>query len=142
MTLELGGKSSAIVLPDADLEAMAAVLIRSSMRNSGQTCYISTRILAPAERYDEVVDMVTRTVAAARQGDPFDEDTVFGPLATAAQRDVVAGFLESARERGGPGHHGRPGPAGTGRATSSSRPCSPTSRPTCGWPGRRSSDRS
>ncbi|WP_107766874.1 aldehyde dehydrogenase [Nocardioides terrigena] len=100
VTLELGGKSSAVVLPDADLDAMAAVLIRSSMRNSGQTCYISTRILAPAERYDEVVEMVTRTVAAARLGDPFDDDTVVGPLATAAQRDVVTGFLESAREEG------------------------------------------
>src|SRR4249919_1851696 len=45
VTLELGGKSSAIVMPDADLDAMSKVLIRSSMRNTGQTCYISTRIL-------------------------------------------------------------------------------------------------
>ena len=55
VTLELGGKSSAIVLPDADLEAMGRVLVRSCMRNTGQTCYISTRIIAPASRYDEVV---------------------------------------------------------------------------------------
>jgi aldehyde dehydrogenase (NAD+) len=53
VTLELGGKSSALVLPDADLDQMAGVLLRSCMRNCGQTCYISTRILAPAERYDE-----------------------------------------------------------------------------------------
>ncbi|MCU1564200.1 MAG: aldehyde dehydrogenase family protein, partial [Arthrobacter sp.] len=53
VTLELGGKSSAIVLPDADLDAMSEVLIRSTMRNTGQTCYISTRILAPASRYEE-----------------------------------------------------------------------------------------
>jgi aldehyde dehydrogenase (NAD+) len=100
VTLELGGKSSAVVLPDADLDAMAAVLIRSCMRNTGQTCYISTRILAPAERYEEVVDMVARTIAAGRQGDPLDEDTVFGPVATKAQFDSVLGHLESAREEG------------------------------------------
>ncbi|MFE3291027.1 aldehyde dehydrogenase family protein [Rhodococcus sp. NPDC059234] len=100
VTLELGGKSSAIVLPDADLDAMSNVLIRSCLRNTGQTCYIATRILAPAQRYDEVVEMVTRTVAAAKQGDPFDEDTVFGPSATAAQHEIVLGFLESARAEG------------------------------------------
>ncbi|WP_020389618.1 aldehyde dehydrogenase family protein [Kribbella catacumbae] len=100
VTLELGGKSSAIVLPDADLEQMASVLIRSSMRNTGQTCYISTRILAPAERYDEVVEMVTDTVAAAKQGDPFDPESVFGPVATRAQYDTVLGYLRSAEEEG------------------------------------------
>lgn len=100
VTLELGGKSSAIVLEDADLEQMSSVLIRTCLRNTGQTCYISTRILAPASRYDEVVDMITRTVAAAPQGDPFDEATVFGPMASQAQYDVVRGFLESARAEG------------------------------------------
>ncbi|MEV6235023.1 aldehyde dehydrogenase family protein [Saccharopolyspora shandongensis] len=100
VTLELGGKSSAIVLPDADLAAMSKVLIRSCLRNTGQTCYISTRILAPAERYDEVVDLVARTISAAKQGDPFDEDTVFGPVATKTQYETVLGFLESARAEG------------------------------------------
>jgi aldehyde dehydrogenase (NAD+) len=95
VTLELGGKSSAIVLPDADLTAMSDVLIRSCMRNTGQTCYISTRILAPAARYDAVVDMVTSTIAAGKQGDPFDRDTVFGPSATRAQRDTVIEFIRS-----------------------------------------------
>lgn len=100
VTLELGGKSSALVLPDADLDQMAGVLLRSCMRNTGQTCYISTRILAPAQRYAEVVDMVTEVVSAAKQGDPFDEDTVFGPMASEAQLGVVLGFLESARAEG------------------------------------------
>ncbi|GGJ69020.1 aldehyde dehydrogenase family protein [Streptomyces brasiliensis] len=100
VTLELGGKSSAIVLEDADLEQMSSVLIRTCLRNTGQTCYISTRILAPSSRYDEVVDMVTRTVAAAPQGDPFDERTVFGPMASQAQYDIVCGYLDSAREEG------------------------------------------
>ncbi|WP_416957699.1 aldehyde dehydrogenase family protein [Nocardioides sp. T5] len=100
VTLELGGKSSAIVLDDADLDQVASVLVRSCLRNTGQTCYISTRILAPSSRYDEVVDMVTRTVAGARQGDPFDEATVFGPMASRAQYEVVRGFLDSARAEG------------------------------------------
>src|SRR5690625_563029 len=85
VTLELGGKSSAIVMEDADLDDMSAKLIRSCMRNTGQTCYISTRILAPASRYDEVVDMVTGTIAAASQGDPLDPTTVFGPSANHSQ---------------------------------------------------------
>ncbi|WP_372697615.1 aldehyde dehydrogenase family protein [Arthrobacter sp. JSM 101049] len=100
VTLELGGKSSAIVLADADLEAMSSVLVRSCMRNTGQTCYISTRILAPASRYDEVVERVTATIAAGRQGDPLDPDTVFGPCATSAQYDTVMEYVESAHAEG------------------------------------------
>lgn len=100
VTLELGGKSAAIVLPDADLEGMSSVLVRSCLRNTGQTCYISTRVLAPAQRYEEVVRMVTEEIAGSKQGDPFEADTVFGPVASEAQFKVVMGFLESAREQG------------------------------------------
>jgi aldehyde dehydrogenase (NAD+) len=100
VTLELGGKSSAIVLPDADLDAMSQVLVRSCMRNTGQTCYISTRILAPAERYTEVAEMVTETIAAGRQGDPLDPDTVFGPAATEAQYRTVLEYVESGHAEG------------------------------------------
>jgi len=114
VTLELGGKSSAIVLPDADLAEMARLLIRSCMRNTGQTCYISTRILAPASRYDEVVEMVTSTIAAARQGDPFDPETVFGPMANQAQYDVVLSYLESGRAEGARATTGGRAAAGPG----------------------------
>jgi aldehyde dehydrogenase (NAD+) len=100
VTLELGGKSSAIVLPDADLEHMSSVLIRSCLRNTGQTCYISTRILAPESRYEEVVEMVGRTIAAAEQGDPLRETTVFGPMANRGQYDIVLGYLDTARREG------------------------------------------
>jgi aldehyde dehydrogenase (NAD+) len=100
VTLELGGKSSAIVLPDADLDAMAKVLIRSSMRNTGQTCYISTRILAPASRYEEVVEMARSVIAAAPQGDPLDPSTVFGPSATKSQFETVMGYVESGLAEG------------------------------------------
>ncbi|NWN89484.1 MAG: aldehyde dehydrogenase family protein [Micrococcaceae bacterium] len=100
VTLELGGKSSAIVMEDADLEEMSAKLIRSCMRNTGQTCYISTRILAPASRYDEIVDMVTETIAAAPQGDPLDPATVFGPSANLSQYNSVLEHLDSAQQEG------------------------------------------
>lgn len=100
VTLELGGKSAAIVLPDADLDEMGEVLIRSCLRNTGQTCYIATRIIATPERYDEVVDLVAATVAAARIGDPLAVDTVFGPVASAAQRDAVRGHVRSAVAEG------------------------------------------
>lgn len=100
VTLELGGKSSALVLPDADLGVMGDALIRSCMRNTGQTCYISTRILAPAQRYHEVVDLVTATIAAAPQGDPLDPATIFGPSATASQYRTVLEYIDSAHAQG------------------------------------------
>jgi aldehyde dehydrogenase (NAD+) len=100
VTLELGGKSSALVLPDADLDAMAAVLIRTCLRNTGQTCYISTRILAPRSRYDDLVEMVTATVAAQPQGDPMDAATVFGPSANLAQFETVRGYIASGLAEG------------------------------------------
>lgn len=100
VTLELGGKSSAIVLPDADLDAMAQVLVRSCMRNTGQTCYISTRIIAPASRYDEVAETVAATIAGARQGDPLEESTVFGPVASASQYTTVMEYIDSAHAQG------------------------------------------
>ena len=100
VTLELGGKSSAIVLPDADMSVLSARLIRSCMRNTGQTCYISTRIIAPASRYEEVVQVVADTIAAGRQGDPLDEDTIFGPVATASQYATVMEYIESGLAEG------------------------------------------
>lgn len=100
VTLELGGKPSAIVMEDAALDDMSAGLIRSCMRNTGQTCYISTRILAPASRYEEALHMVTRTIAAAPQGDPLDPASVFGPSANLSQYKSVLEHLESAKEEG------------------------------------------
>lgn len=100
VTLELGGKSAAVLLDDVDLDAFARVFVRSCMRNSGQTCYISTRILAPRSRYEEIVDRITEVVGAARQGDPFDPATVFGPVANRSQYESVLGHIASARDEG------------------------------------------
>jgi acyl-CoA reductase-like NAD-dependent aldehyde dehydrogenase len=79
---------------------MGQVLIRSCLRNTGQTCYISTRIIAPASRYEEVVRMVAETISAGRQGDPLDESTVFGPVAHRAQYSTVMEYIESAHAEG------------------------------------------
>ena len=100
VTLELGGKSAAILLDDVDLDAFARVFVRSCLRNTGQTCYISTRILAPSSRYDEIVDTITRVVSEAPQGDPLDPGTVFGPVAHRGQYESVLDHLASARAEG------------------------------------------
>ncbi|MGP5025960.1 aldehyde dehydrogenase family protein [Glutamicibacter ardleyensis] len=100
VTLELGGKSSALILPDADLEVLGSRLIRSCMRNTGQTCYISTRILAPARRYDQVVDVISSTISAASQGDPLDPATVFGPSANRSQYNSVLEHVQSGHAQG------------------------------------------
>ncbi|MFJ4428813.1 aldehyde dehydrogenase [Streptomyces bobili] len=93
VTLELGGKSAAVVLHDADLDVFAAQLIRSCLRNTGQTCYAATRILAPRSSYSDVLDIVIETVRSAPLGDPFDPTTVFGPLVSARQRDRVEKYI-------------------------------------------------
>jgi aldehyde dehydrogenase (NAD+) len=79
---------------------MSKVLIRSSMRNTGQTCYISTRIIAPESRYSDVVDMAASVISAASQGDPLDAATVFGPSATKSQFETVMGYVESGLAEG------------------------------------------
>ena len=100
VTLELGGKSAAVIADDADLGDFAAHLLEVSLVNNGQTCHASTRILAPRSRYDEVVDAVTATVAALPVGDPLDPATAIGPLVSAAQRDRVLGYVEAGRAAG------------------------------------------
>lgn len=92
-TFELGGKSAAIVLPDANLDQFAADLINVCFPNNGQTCYACTRILAPEHRYDDVVEAVTATVATFQVGDPLDRATQIGPLVSAVHRRRVLGHI-------------------------------------------------
>jgi len=100
VTLELGGKSASIVLPDANLEYFASVLNRTCLRNTGQTCYNSTRILAPRSRYDEIVDAVAHVVGSTLIGDPFDPATVYGPSASEKQRNTVTKYIEIGEQEG------------------------------------------
>ncbi|WP_432066225.1 aldehyde dehydrogenase [Streptomyces sp. C10-9-1] len=99
-TLELGGKSAAIVLDDADLEATVRGLATSSLLNNGQTCYLSTRILAPRSRYDEVVAAVAALAGALTVGDPLDPGTQVGPLVSSRQRDLVESYIAKGRAEG------------------------------------------
>ncbi|MGW0024626.1 aldehyde dehydrogenase [Rhodococcus sp. NPDC003383] len=100
VTLELGGKSAAIVTEQADLDVLAQNLLEVSLVNNGQTCHASTRILAPRSRYAEVVEAVTETVRALTVGDPLDKATNIGPLVSAAQRERVLGYIEAGRADG------------------------------------------
>jgi aldehyde dehydrogenase (NAD+) len=96
VTLELGGKSAAIVLDDADLDLgkVGQSLFAATLANNGQVCFLGTRILAPRTRYDEVVQTFADLMSSAPVGDSLDEATLIGPMASAAQRDRVAGYIE------------------------------------------------
>ncbi|WP_319434270.1 aldehyde dehydrogenase [Mycobacterium sp. RTGN5] len=97
VTLELGGKSAAIILDDADLAATMKGLRTASFVNNGQTCHLSSRILAPRSRYDEVLEALADMVAGLKVGDPLDTSTDIGPLVSARQRDRVLGYIESGK---------------------------------------------
>ena len=100
VTLELGGKSAALLAEDADLDAFLTALPEVSLANNGQTCHACTRILAPRSRYTEIVDAVTDAVRSLPIGDPLDRDTRIGPLVSAAQRDRVLTHIEAGRAAG------------------------------------------
>jgi aldehyde dehydrogenase (NAD+) len=100
VTAELGGKSAAVVLDDADLDVFAASMISTCLPNTGQVCYSATRILAPRSRFAEVADLVVETLGAAVVGDPKDPASDFGPLVSQAQRERVEGYIRSAIDEG------------------------------------------
>ena len=100
VTLELGGKSAAIVMDDADLDQVIPALMPASMMNNGQACVAQTRILAPAGRHDEVAEAVTEHVRGLTVGNALDPDTDVGPLVAERQRDRVEGYIESGRSEG------------------------------------------
>jgi aldehyde dehydrogenase (NAD+) len=99
-SLELGGKSAAIVLEDADVGRTAAGLRFASFMNNGQACAAQTRVLAPRARYAEVVDALAEAVTSFAVGDPLDEATEIGPLVSERQRDRVQGYVALGREEG------------------------------------------
>jgi aldehyde dehydrogenase (NAD+) len=101
VTLELGGKSAAIVLDDADLAGATEALFGATLANNGQTCNIGTRVLAPRSRYDEVLEVFSGLAGALVIGDSLDPATQIGPLASARQRERVEGYIEKGRAEGG-----------------------------------------
>lgn len=94
VTLELGGKSAAIILDDADLAATVKGLKNASFVNNGQTCHLSSRILAPRSRYAEVVDAVAALADGLTVGDPLDKATDVGPLVSDRQRRRVLDYID------------------------------------------------
>jgi betaine-aldehyde dehydrogenase len=111
VSLELGGKSAAIILDDADLAATVQGLKFASLMNNGQACVAQTRILASRDRYDEVVDAVSGMVGALTVGDPQDEATEVGPLVAERQQERVEKYIALGQEEGAKvvvGGNGRP----------------------------------
>jgi aldehyde dehydrogenase (NAD+) len=99
-TLELGGKSAAILLEDADLDATLPMLAFSGVMNSGQACVAQTRILAPRSRYEEIVQKVAGFVSAMPVGLPDDPNAAIGPLISEKQRERVEGYIKKGVEEG------------------------------------------
>ncbi|MFD5125236.1 aldehyde dehydrogenase [Streptomyces sp. NPDC058385] len=100
VTLELGGKSAAVLLDDADFAAAAESLRVGSFRNSGQVCSLKTRIVVPRSREAEFLDAFEAVVSSMPVGDPKDPGTQIGPLVSARQRERVEGYIEAGRAQG------------------------------------------
>ncbi len=116
VTLELGGKSAAVVLPDADLDEAIAGIVPSAWMNNGQACVAQTRVLAPRSRYDEIAERLAAAASALVVGDPLDPATQVGPLVARRQRErsleyIALGQREGAKVLAG---GGRPAAQETG----------------------------
>ncbi|MFG2811365.1 aldehyde dehydrogenase [Streptomyces sp. DT199] len=100
VSLELGGKSAAIILPDAGIEKAVAGLKFGSLLNNGESCIAQTRILAPRGRYEEVVTAVKELVESLKVGDPADPDTFIGPMIRPDQQERVRAYIRLGIEEG------------------------------------------
>ena len=100
VSLELGGKSAAILLDDADFAAALPTLMIYSMPITGQVCFSLTRILVPERRKQEFLDMFLSAVSRIKVGDPFSADTQMGPLTLARQLERVQGYIAAGRAEG------------------------------------------
>lgn len=110
-TLELGGKSPNILLPDVDLEKAIPLALAVGTMNNGQACIAGTRLLVPEERLEEVKAHLVRAVANVKVGDPQQADTQIGPVVTAKQYDRVQNYIRLGIEEGAElvcGGEGRP----------------------------------
>ena len=99
-SLELGGKSAAVILDDANLEEALPMLLPNAIMNNGEACIAQTRILAPRDRYQEVVEALVEKVGAMKVGDPLDPAVEVGPLVAARQRERVEGYIKIGQEEG------------------------------------------
>ncbi|MBV9639572.1 MAG: aldehyde dehydrogenase family protein [Mycobacteriaceae bacterium] len=94
--LELGGKSAAIILDDADFANAALFAAFSMVTHAGQGCALTSRLLVPNNHHDEIVDLINNNFALVRYGDPADPKTYMGPLISERQRDKVDAMVQRA----------------------------------------------
>jgi acyl-CoA reductase-like NAD-dependent aldehyde dehydrogenase len=100
VALELGGKSANVILDDADLDRAVSTGVVNCYLNSGQTCTAWTRMLVPRDRLAEAEEIAAAKARTYRLGDPLAEETNLGPLASAAQRERVRGYIEQGLAEG------------------------------------------
>ncbi|MDF2962294.1 MAG: aldehyde dehydrogenase [Paenibacillus sp.] len=100
VTLELGGKSPNIILDDADFPTAIPTAVKQCFTNNGQACIAGTRLLVPEHRLEEVKKLAKETVEKIKVGNPWDEDTVLGPIVTEKQFNQVQRFIKSGIEEG------------------------------------------
>jgi aldehyde dehydrogenase (NAD+) len=100
VSLELGGKSAAIILDDADIDKTVKGLKTASLMNNGQACVAQSRILVSERRHDEVVDALAEMMSSLRVGDPSDEVTDIGPLVAQRQQHRVRDYIRSGLKEG------------------------------------------
>jgi acyl-CoA reductase-like NAD-dependent aldehyde dehydrogenase len=102
VTLELGGKSAAVVLDDVDLDlgADGAQLASALFGNNGQHCFLTSRVLAPRARYEEVVETVAALAGSLTVGNSLDPATMVGPLVSERQRDRVEAYIAKGLSEG------------------------------------------
>jgi acyl-CoA reductase-like NAD-dependent aldehyde dehydrogenase len=100
VTLELGGKSPNIIMPDADIDAAIKGSFQAIYFNSGQACNAGSRLFVPAERFDEVMSGLAEAAKAARLGPGLDSGTQLGPLVSAEQHERVLGYIDAGRAEG------------------------------------------
>lgn len=100
VALELGGKSAAVILDDADLASAVKGVVTNCYLNSGQTCTAHTRMLVPESKYQEAAKIAAEVAKHFRIGDPLTEGTTLGPLASAAQRERVVKYIRKGIEEG------------------------------------------
>src|SRR5699024_2741878 len=100
VTLELGGKSPAIILEDADFEKAVQGALDGTMYNQGQNCTATTRVFVQRPIYEKVVNELEKRAKEIKLGAGLDEQTTMGPLISKKQQDRVLGYIEKGKEEG------------------------------------------
>lgn len=100
VTLELGGKSAAVILDDAELAVAVKATVSNAFLNSGQTCSALTRMLVPANRYQEAASIAVEIAKGFVPNDPADLQTKIGPLVSSEQRQRVRDYIQSGIDEG------------------------------------------